>query len=399
MKKTVSFHRETYIKNEPIIIYGASVYGELAQIALKQMGYRPDYYCDRSKYRKEYFGVEVIDLERLKEFKEANIIIASADFFNEIKENLMEGGYCNLFDMVELLKLELPKDQLSNRALEMYDNRQNYINIVQSQTEGKLIFNRIQYVVSERCSLKCKDCTHLMQYYRRPQDIDISLYKDAFDRLIECVDSIAELRILGGEPFMNNEMGGVIDWHHDNDKIKSISVYTNGTIVPNQHILEALQRSKVRVHVSNYKINEERIKKVIKVFDEYGIDYFVRDYDAWQDAGGVEFRDYTIEHKKEIFSNCFEQNCYTFLKGQLHRCPRSAHAMNIGAMPDIPEDYVDLLNWNKSKEELAEELRKLQKRSWIEACNYCGGPNNRIQSIPAAIQISKPIAYEVVSGK
>lgn len=393
MSKTISFSHATYIEKEPIIIYGASVYGELAYISLKQMGYKPDYFCDKSEHRKECFEIEVLRPGRLEKFKDANIIIASADYFHEIVEMLENIGCCNLFDMTEMLEMELPKEQLSNRALEMYDNRQNYINIVQKQEEGKLNFNRIQYVVSERCSLKCRDCTHLMQYYQQPQDVDLDKYKAAFELLLQCVDSVAELRILGGEPFMNRDMGKVIDWHHGNSKIQRISVYTNGTIVPNEITLRELQRSKIKVHISNYKTNEEKIGKLIKVFDEYHIQYFTRVYDAWQDAGGVEFRDHSIEQMEDIFSNCFERNCFTFLKGQLHRCPRSAHAMNLGAMPDVKEDYVDLLHWNGTKEELVEKLKNLQKRSWIEACNYCGGPNNITQSIPAGIQISKPIEY------
>lgn len=36
MSITISFNRNTCIKNEPIIIYGASVYGELAFVALKK---------------------------------------------------------------------------------------------------------------------------------------------------------------------------------------------------------------------------------------------------------------------------------------------------------------------------------------------------------------------------
>ena len=76
MDKTVSFNKERYIKSEPIIIYGASVYGELAYIALSQMGLKPEYYCDRSKDIKEYFGVKVICPEELNNKKNANIIIA-----------------------------------------------------------------------------------------------------------------------------------------------------------------------------------------------------------------------------------------------------------------------------------------------------------------------------------
>ncbi len=398
MSTTVSFNRNTYIKDEPIIIYGASVYGELAYVALKKIGCFPNYYCDKSEGRKKYLGVEVIQPKCLAGLIQANIIIASADFFYEIKKELEEIGCHNLFDMSELLNMELPKEILSNRAKEIYDNRRNYLNIVRNQSEEKVIFNRIQYVVSERCSLKCKDCSHLMQYYQKPQDIDLYKYKIAFDLLMETVDYIAELRILGGEPFMNSEMNEVIEWYHDSDKIQSISVYTNGTIIPNDTILKSLQREKVKVHISNYRVNEKKLNKLLPVLDKHHIEYFVREYDAWQDAGGVEFRGYSSEQKKKIFSRCFERNGYTFLKGQLHRCPRAAHAMNLKAMPDVKEDYVDLQHWTGTKEELRQQLKKLQERLWLEGCNYCSGPDNHVQSIPAGRQISKPIMYEIIEA-
>lgn len=395
MSNTISFSKDVYIVNRPIIIYGASVYGELAYVALKQMGLEPDFYCDKSKGRKEYFGIKVISPEKLKDYTDANIIIASADFFQEIKKMLEEKGCVNLYDMVDMLRLDLAKEQLSNRAWEMYANRQHYIDVVMNQSENHLVFNRIQYVVSERCSLKCKDCSHLIQYYKKPQDIDLYLYKPSFDLLLGHLDYIAELRILGGEPFMNGNMDKVIEWYHGSSKIQSISVYTNGMIVPNENILRALQKDKVKVHISNYKVNENRIEKLVKVFDEYHIRYFVRAYDAWQDAGGVEFRDYSEEQKKAIFSVCFERNGYTFLKGKLYRCPREAHAMNLKVMPDVKEDYVDLQHWNGTKEELKQQLKSLQEHLYLEGCNYCGGPDNHTQSIPAGRQISKPLEYEI----
>lgn len=395
MGNTVGFNRERRIQAQPIIIYGASVYGELAYAALKQMGWLPDYYCDRSEERTEYMGVRVIHPRALKGFQEANIIIASADFFREIKKTLEEAGCRNLFDMTDMLAMELPSEELSGRALEMYYNRQHYFDIVANQPEEKLVFNRIQYVVTERCSLKCKDCSHLIQYYRQPQDVDLYLYKPAFEFLLEHVDYIAELRILGGEPFMNRNMGKLIDWYHDCEKIERFSIYTNGTIIPNDGLLEALRKDKVKIHISNYKVNEDRIGKLVEVFEKYQITYFVREYDAWQDAGGVACRNYTQEQKEKIFSSCFERNGYTFLKGKLYRCPRSAHAMNLRAMPDVREEYVNLQNREVTAEVLRGELKNLQERCWLEACNYCSGPNNHTQSIPAAIQISEPVAYEV----
>ena len=65
-------------------------------------------------------------------------------------------------------------------------------------------------------------------------------------------------------------------------------------------------------------------------------------------------------------------------------------------MPDIKDDYVDLQHWGGTEKELRQQLKKLQERSWLEGCNYCSGPDNHVQSIPAATQISKPIIYKMI---
>lgn len=397
MGKTSSFTKSNYNHNSPIIIYGASVYGELAYYALKEIDIQPDYFCDQTHEKKDYYGISIIHPDDLDNMTDANIIIASADYFGEIKVILEEKGCLHLFDMAELLNIELPKEKLSNRAKEMYANKQHYIDVVHSSTNSNaLVINRVQYVVSERCSLKCKDCTHLMQYYRKPMDIDLDKFRGAFDRLLNLDLIILELRILGGEPFMNQEMYKVIDWYHDNDKIQSISLYTNGTVIPSERILQSLQKEKVKVHISNYGINQERVSKLVNVLKEHKIKFFERVYDNWQDAGDLKFRDYSKEHMEAIFSHCFERNCITFFKNELHRCPRSAHAMNLGAMPIIKEDFVDLSNLDIYDSELLKDVEKLLKKKYIEACNYCNGLNNHMQNIQPAIQIKTPLEYKQI---
>ena len=394
MKETKPFRINNYVTDQKIIIYGASVYGELAYRGLEAIGITPDYFCDQSRERKVYCGIQVISPKQLAmQYKQANIIIASADFFFEIKEALYNFECTNLFDMRFLLEQKLSTQALSPRAQEMYANRQHYINIVNNQGESKVVFNRIQYVVTERCTLRCKDCSHLIPYYKKPENIDVQKHKKAFDLLLEQIDYLAELRILGGEPFLSPDIERLILDYCDNSKIEQISIYTNGTVIPDDNVLVALKRGKVKVHISNYIINEEKIQKLTYVFDQHGIKYFVRKYDSWQESGGVEYRGYTEEQLKEKFSNCFERNGYTFLRGRLYRCPRVAHAVNLQAIPDVKKDYIDLENWGDNAIQLKKSIGDLQNKAWLDGCNYCEGPDNHIQSIPAALQCRGTIPY------
>ncbi|MBP3819588.1 MAG: radical SAM protein [Butyrivibrio sp.] len=395
---TIPFSKTNINIESPIVVYGAGVYGEIAYLALNQCGLSIDFFCDR--YRTgEFLGVRIITPKMLKDIPDSQVIIASRDYFYEIKKVLISCGFKRIYDMRELIAMNLPVEKLSNRARDMYFQRQVYIHVANHQGDILSNIHRLQFIVTERCSLKCKDCTHLMQYYEKPQDVDITKYIVSFERLLNMLGTISELRILGGEPFMNRETYKLIKRYASNNKINMITVYSNGTIIPNEDTLKTLENDKVTLHISAYgEHNKKRIDELTKCLNQYNIKYIVRVYDSWQEGGNLTKRHYSEAHKRKIFSACFERSCYSFLRGKLHRCPRSAHAMNLQAMPDVSNDYVDFTDENMSDEELKMKLLDLQNREWIEACDYCEGPNNVTQHIIPAIQTKFPLKYEKINN-
>lgn len=61
---------------------------------------------------------------------------------------------------------------------------------------------------------------------------------------METIDTLLELRLLGGEPFLFSQLDRIIDAFIDNDKIKQITIYTNSTMLPTENVLKSLQRKK-----------------------------------------------------------------------------------------------------------------------------------------------------------
>ena len=384
--------KEILESGKKIIIYGASVYGELALRGLESLGKTPFCFADRARAGKEYLDYKVIKPERLVEYRNDLILIASADFYYEIF-NYLEGLDCTgIYDISFLLRQNIDLSKLSHRAKEMYDARDNYFKAVEGTD---LTIVHLGFCVSERCSLKCKDCSFLMQYYQHPQNIDLELYKPALDKFIDTVDYISEFRIYGGEPFMNPEMYKLLEWYKDCEKINTLSIYTNGTIIPQQHTIECMKNPKVKVHISDYKHNMEKVQKLVEVLEREGIVYFVRKYDMWCEAGDLSFRNHSREHLEEIFENCFATNCYSFLKGKFYACPRAAHIVNLQAMPDIAKDRVDFTDERLSIAELQQQLRDLMhNRKYIAACAYCDGLDNHVAGVIPAIQIARPLEYK-----
>lgn len=385
---TETFTDKIYDKTNKLIVYGASVYGEIAFYTLQTLGIVPDFFCDRAIEKEYYFGVKVIRPDELVIYKDAMIIIASSDYFHEIRKQLSDAGCKKLYDMNYLLNIKIDAGILSARAADFYDKKEAYIDIANTEEKDEdLNFPRVQFVVTSACTLRCKDCTSLMQYYEKPANSDIDFYKAGFDRLIDCVNNIFDLRILGGEPLINRDMYKIIKWYHDSDKIKIISVFTNGTIIPDDICVGQLKREKVRVHISDYGFNRDKIEKLKTVLDINNVRYYIQPYDFWQDSGNLLKRNYTVEEKKHLFERCYERECFSYFNGRLYHCPRAAHGINIGAIPDIKNEYVDLMDNCITDNELLEQLKFQRNRSYIDACDYCDGANRSKSKIEPAIQI------------
>ena len=58
--------------------------------------------------------------------------------------------------------------------------------------------------------MKCKDCSNLMPYFKKPINITTENIKKSLNNLSKKVLFINELRIIGGE-FMNKDIYNIID--------------------------------------------------------------------------------------------------------------------------------------------------------------------------------------------
>ena len=69
----------------------------------------------------------------------------------------------------------------------------------------------LDVMITTRCSLKCKNCSNLMQYYKNPENTDGSEIIKALDIIHNNVDFISEYRVIGGEPLMNRDWASIVN--------------------------------------------------------------------------------------------------------------------------------------------------------------------------------------------
>ena len=101
-----------------------------------------------------------------------------------------------------------------------------------------------------------------------------------------------------------------------------------------------------------------------------------------------------LEHQ---FDNCCVSDLISLLHGKIYRCPFSANANNLEAIPKNASDEVNLLDKSLSIDELREQIKTLlyEKKS-ITACSFCNGRDYSVATIPSAIQTKKPLSYTKV---
>ena len=232
-------------KNLPVVICGAGVVGEILLSLLEEEGIEVEFFCDSSTeaIKTKVCGKEVVYTPELKKRYEDAVIIISAAAIKDVVDLLEEKGFNNwyagglLLEDVDYYQNQIDsKIDYSKYALETCVLCHNgYLN------PDKLFLRSIEMMITERCSLKCKDCSNLMQYYENPQNCDIDMLYRSIDNFFKVFDEVMEFRLLGGDVFMNPQWPLVVEKLIKEPKIKRIVLYTNGTLIPQEKYIDLLK--------------------------------------------------------------------------------------------------------------------------------------------------------------
>lgn len=391
-REILPFIIEQPMKQTCLVLYGAGACGQLALLRLKSLGIQVHYFCDQYK-KGDYLGIPIINIEelhRIAQSEHTTVLICVTANFQDVVRSLQDEKIFPIYEIYDLLQGEAKcyRNLPLLRAYRFY--RDNYL--YQDCTN---LFS-VDLVVSERCTLRCRDCSNLMQYYKKPNDYDVEKLLEGFDIFLQNISFIGELRILGGEPIVYKELTRVLLHYKSNKKIMSIGIYTNATIMPATQTLQAIKESNALVYLSDYGTLSRKLSVWIELLEENSIPYIVNKMDEWQDCGQLKWRGYSREEVCAVYKSCDCKSIPTFLKGKLFACPYSAHAANLGAMTEA-EIRSDMLSIQDCTNQSLREF--LEVREYLNACNYCSGRQLQAEGIPPAIQSPVPLSYERRCGR
>jgi glycosyltransferase involved in cell wall biosynthesis len=359
---------------KPVIIYGADVVGKVLLDICTEAGIKVVAFCDYNPKLTGRYGLPIYH-----PVHDAIYIISVLSIKNVVgvlqgKEwyagGILLDGINTLQDgcLIDTKKYQVESCRISHAAF----LKKDYV-----------FLRSLDIMITERCSLKCKDCSNLMQYFKNPKDFDLDKVISEVDALLENVDEILEARVLGGDAFMHKRVFTIIEHLVKSNKIRRVVVYTNGVIIPKMKGCEVLAQEKVIVSLTDYGVLSENIDEIIDLLGEYRIKYIVTKPEVWLDCATIHKHYRTQEQNDALFKGCVATSLTTMVDGKVFRCPFSASTYLLGY--DFPADYEEV-NSPKLWDHLTYERA-------LNICDYC---TSRIltNTIKPAIQINKPLEYE-----
>lgn len=412
----VDFQNYVQSSDRKIYIFGADIAGKIMLKIMRAKDIDIEGFIDNNKNK---CGVPIDGVP----VHQANVVLASipktaifliastyiADIIIQL-EDLGHYHWCAIVEFIKenefsyyqnMLTGELRKNHSGGEFTQDFDIfvLQNMTNSQEKYLDLNILFIRsVDLILTEKCSLKCVDCSNLMQYYEKPVDISLNELQQNLDDLCQIADEINEIRIIGGDPLMNKDFHQAIIYAARKQNVNKVVVYTNGTICPSEEKIAAIAHAKVFVFITGYGELSKRTEPLQKLLRKYSIPSNMQPAYGWTDCADIKHQSRSAAELEHTFKNCCAKHFTTMTMGRIFRCPYSANVERLAAIPDHPEDYVDV-NGFQQMPAAEQKLKKqqlwtfLRGKPYIEACDYCNGRTYGDPEITPGIQTKQILKY------
>ncbi len=398
-----NFTKHLKENEDRLIVFGTGEQGERIAKSLQQNDIVPACFCDNNKEKigKQLESVRICSFEEIvKQYKNPIFLISPylAEFQKQIIQQIKSADFPALeyytldyfYQYIEKAYTESPHEMK-----ELYDHK---MKSQKSPTATKTYLDFLSFPITYRCSLRCRDCGNFVVYQKNPIDFkkeDLFAWLDRLDELFDCISLV---RILGGEPFLHKDLFEIANYAATKSAIKTIDIVTNGTILPKKEDLMKLKlnQKKIVIVFSNYGELSTQLIPFGQMLDEVGINWVKFENQQWLHCTHVQFRNKNEDELIDTYKGCL-QACPQLVHGKLFYCGFVSVATEIlYTIPKKTQQCVNLMDTNKNKVELQQEIRDLYYGAqYLEACNWCKGRTEKEAVwIPPAVQTNKLLHIE-----
>ena len=251
---------------------------------------------------------------------------------------------------------------------------------------------RIEFVLTSKCSLKCKYCSNYIPLVKNKYEYTLEEFKNNIDVLTR-VSRINTLLLLGGEPLILKNLHEYVEYIAQNSKINDIYIVTNCTIMPDEKLLEIIKKynNKVKFYLSNYTANNDlskilKLDEISEILDKYEIKYKTFKDLEWDMCYPLVHYNRSIDKNKEVFDIC-NTDCNSIALSKMYICP-VASTLGIDNMQEFSSNEMVELSKERNLKEVKKDLISFYSVNYSSACDFCNKILGKKVTIPPAEQFT-----------
>jgi organic radical activating enzyme len=255
----------------------------------------------------------------------------------------------------------------------------NLLPVLKWVKKQELFIPECHTAVTTKCSLNCTKCNMLIPKHRQENTdefVELSKLKNDADLFFGIADYCEEFQILGGEPLLHPDFKDYLEYLLKyRKKINKLQIVTNGTIIPNQEILQICNYYNISFTISNYTLSDisnyaAKRNEVLQIIGQNNL--------IMADAPiAISWSDFFKKGERSVEHY---QRCSPVFKGlndgKFYSCHLVWSADKCNFVKANEDDYLDL---SKIKSDINGKLELLKfnlgfhKTGFLNLCKVCGG--------------------------
>ncbi|MDE7204839.1 MAG: radical SAM protein [Lachnospiraceae bacterium] len=347
-----------------IAIWGAGKFGKIVGKQIRTNQNIVCYIDNCAENIEDIMGIEVVSpTEYMRHYVQSvdMVLVAVLDWYAVYKQiskmNIRKYGIVS--KLVYSHKLPVSNDVLRD------------INILYNdEIESKKIqMRRLETNVVDFCNLNCKGCSHFSNIFGKGDAIGYESFEEDIRFLSKKV-FIAHFDLLGGEAFLADNLGLYIGCLRKYMPKTSITIVSNGVLIPRQSesLLTYIRENNVLVSITEYPPTSKLKDKIISTLESVGVMYEFRRKS--EDFGkNIDLNGRNDPYRAQ--NGCRERECYFLRKGKIYKCPFSALGNYFFEQYKIPLHFEEGIDIYDENIDLREALQRIETEP-IEQCRYCG---------------------------
>ena len=336
-----------------------------------------------------YNNIKIDNIKNVSNYLENNTeiyVIDDMPYFDELYHKLYDVGI-NKINVIIKENIDIVDENiLSSKFVQTY-----YL-------KDKPLLRYIETHICDKCNLKCNGCTH----FSNISDIDnvsIESFKKDLDELESKFD-VSMIRLMGGEPFLKNNLDEYINYTRKKFPKATIFIVTNGLLIRNMSDknINSIRDNNIIINISLYKptlriINDIKLflnnNKIKCRFGRGNIEPLECDYI-------LNF--HTCLSTNKINNNekltCYNQYCWFLRNGCIYKCPYPAFIHILNSKYNTEFKVLENDSFKLSKvDDGWDTIKKLSDR--ISFCDYC---RNNVKNYEWNNRLPE-LSYYILGGK